>query len=530
MRRIVIVCLLAAVGLLPGARVRADGPHKPNVLFLMTDQQRFDTIAALGNAHIYTPNLDRLVKRGLVFTQAYATCPVCVPSRYTIRTGCQPPTTRTFSNAHSMPAAGQVASMTGRCGPYLAQTMRDLGYRTFGIGKFHTQPWDEKLGYDVHLRSEELYGTSEQRRRDDFAAWIAREHPAYDFIEGLMGERTEMYYMPQMSPMPAACTVERWAADRAIEQIRSDDARPYFGFVSFIGPHPPFAPPIPFNRMYDPDRMPNPICGDLRADHLDEQIPWMNYAIWAEDINNSHARVLKARYYAEISYIDDCIGRILDAVEARGDSDNTLICFFADHGDHLGDHHAWQKESFFEASCHIPFLVSWPARLPKAERRSELVCLADLFGIATRAAGKVELREGVDLLATIDGKARPRTCLIGYYGEPGTRLFKVMVRQGEWKYVYMANGGREQLFELAGDPNELKNLADSRTDVARALHKEAIAACRTPGARDAVDGDDLRRFPFAARPLQRIYQFDRSRGVSGFPDKPGDVLKNPIER
>ena len=89
---------------------------------------------------------------------------------------------------------------------------------------------------------------------------------------------------------------------------------------------------------------------------MDEQIPWMNHLIWAEDINDPHARVLKARYYGEISYIDDCLGRILDAVEARGDADNTLICFFADHGDHLGDHSAWQKESFFEASCHVPFL------------------------------------------------------------------------------------------------------------------------------------------------------------------------------
>ena len=216
------------------------------------------------------------MKRGLVFTQAYATCPVCVPSRYTIRTGCQPPTTRTFSNAHSMPAAGQVASMTGRCGPYLAETMRDLGYRTFGIGKFHTQPWDEKLGYDVHLRSEELYGTSEQCRRDDFAAWIAREHPAYDFIEGLMGERTEMYYMPQMSPMPAACTVERWAADRAIEQIRSDDGAAVFRLclvhrtAPAVCPADPVQPDVRPGPHAESDLRRPPRRSSRRADSLDE--------------------------------------------------------------------------------------------------------------------------------------------------------------------------------------------------------------------------------------------------------------------
>jgi len=499
---------------------------KPNVLFLMADQFRFDAIAALGNRHIYTPNLDRLVRRGVTFTNAYSQCPVCVPSRYTIRTGCESATTRSFFNGLSKPAEGQAATMTGRCGPYLAQTMKTLGYRTFGIGKFHTIPWDEKLGYDVHLHSEELYASPEQRSRDAYASWIATKHPEYNFIEGLMGERTEMYYMPQMSPLPAEATVERWAAGRAIEQIRAvPGGQPYFGFVSFVGPHPPLAPPIPFNRIYDPDRMPNPVRGDPETDHMDEQIPWMNYAIWAEDINDPHARVLKARYYGEITYIDDCIGRILDAVEARPDADNTLICFFADHGDHLGDHRAWQKESYFEASCHVPFLVSWPGRIPAGRRRSELASLTDLFGIATGAAGKPEIREGADLLGVLAGSAKPREYLFGYYGEPGTPLFKMMVRHADWKYIFMANGGREQLFNLRNDPDEVKNLARQDPGTARALYDRAVSQCRRPALQAALEGGGLRRFPFQARPRQRIYQFDRSRGVTGFPARPEDVLK-----
>ncbi len=524
--------------------------HKsePNILFIMTDQQRFDTIAGLGNGQIYTPNLDRLVQRGVTFTNAYSPCPVCVPARYSIRTGCEPPTTRSFVNSISRPAPGQAETMEGRCGPYLGRTLQRLGYRTFGIGKSHTIPWDEDLGYEVHLHSEELYETPDQRARDAFAGWIAREHAEFDYIEALMGERTEMYYMPQVSPLPAELTVERWAADRAVEQIRHDDGRPYFGFVSFIGPHPPFAPPVPFNRMYDPDRMPNPVRGDLAIDHMDEQIPWMNQLIWAEDINDPHARVLKARYYGEISYIDDCLGRILDAVEARGDAERTVICFFSDHGDHLGDHHAWQKESFFEASCHIPFLVSWPACLPPDVRRQELVSLVDLFGIATGAAGGSETRDGIDLLDAhgVEGTAQLREFLTSMYGEPGTPLFKIMIRQGDWKYIFLANGGREQLFNVREDPLELGNcLADQTSmqikllyeilheypqpedpaEIAQRLRELAMRACSVPGAAEAVQADDLRAFPFQARPLGRIYQFDRSRGVAGFPARPGDLLK-----
>ena len=193
----------------------------------MTDQQRFDTIAALGNGDIYTPNLDRLVRRGLTFNNAYSPCPVCVAARYTIRTGCSSLKTRVFSNGIDAPAPGQAVAMTDRCGPYLASEMSSRGYRTFGIGKFHSNPWNEELGYQSHLHSEELYGSPEQRRGDAYASFISQHHPSYDFIEGLMGERTEMYYMPQMSPMPAHCTVESWVAARAIEHIRCEDGRPF---------------------------------------------------------------------------------------------------------------------------------------------------------------------------------------------------------------------------------------------------------------------------------------------------------------
>ena len=490
----------------------------------MTDQQRFDTIAALGNADIYTPNLDRLVSRGLTFDNAYSPCPVCVAARYTIRTGCSPLKTRVFSNGIDAPAPGQADGIKERCGPYLASEMSTRGYRTFGIGKFHSNPWNEELGYQSHLHSEELYGSLERRRGDAYASFISQHQTSYDFIEGLMGERTEMYYMPQMSPMPAHCTVESWAADRAIEHIRCVDGRPFFGFLSFVGPHPPLAPPIPFNRMYDPDRMPNPVRGELEIDHMDEQIPWMNYGIWAEDINDAHARVLKARYYGEISYIDQCLGRVLDAVEAREDSDNTLICFFADHGDHMGDHSAWQKESFFDVSCRIPFLLSWPARLEADVRQEKLVSLTDLYAIATGASGNVIVRDGWDVLGGIDEGVSAREALFGMYGSPGTPRFKIMVRQEEWKYIYLANGGREQLFNLHEDPEEIRQKAESNTHVVDRLRRLAIDALDNRAGEAALYECMLRAFEYERRPDRRVYQFDRSRGVVGFPERPEDVL------
>ena len=496
----------------------------------MTDQQRFDTIAGLGNDLIYTPNLDRLVARGTSCTNAYSTCPVCVPARYSIRTGCEPPRTAIFANEAAHPTNTQAEAMIARCGPYLAERMRELNYRTFGVGKFHTSPSDEDIGYDFHEHSEELYRPG-QRETDSYAKWIADIHPYYDFQEGLMGERSEMYYVPQMSHVPAEAGVEHWAAERAKEQIRRENAGPFFGFVSFVGPHPPFAPPIPFNRMYDPDRMGAPTLGDLETDHMDQQIPWMNRIIWAEEINEPWFRILKARYYGEISYIDWCIGKILDAVDNRDDAENTLICFFSDHGEHLGDHHGWQKESFFEESCHIPFLLSWPEQLPSDHKHDELVGLTDLFGIATGAAGDIDVRDGVDLLGSIRNGSVVRNCLVGYHGRPGTRAFKTMVRQAEWKYIYFANGGQEQLYNLREDPKELHNIANH--PVLAKLRSIAYDACNSGAASTSVENGELVHFPFTEYApddnpygdgTNRIYQFDASRGVTGFPEHPSDAM------
>src|SRR5213595_3393 len=501
-------------------------PHtRPDILFILTDQQRFDTIAALGNSDIYTPNMDRLVRRGITFSNAYATCPVCVAARYTIRTGCEPATTRVFTNAKAGPVHGQALEMETRCGAYLARTMSRLRYRTFGVGKFHTNPWNEDLGFETLWRCEETYHPP-NREGDDYGSWLARQHPEFDFLEQPMGERTEMFYLPQRSPLPANLGVEWWAADRAVHEIaNSTDPRPFFGFVSFVGPHPPLAPPIPFNRMYHPDRMPDLVLGSENEDHLDEEIPYMRYAIWADAINPALANIVKTRYYGEITYLDHCVGRILDAVEARANSQNVLICFFSDHGDLLGDHHGWQKQNFFEAACRVPLLLSWPAMLSKETVRNELISLADLFGIATEAAEECDMREGTNVLKMLRGECARRQYLIGMVEPPGSHDFKLMVVTDEWKYIFMANGGREQLFNLRQDPNELSNCVASASKIRNELYALGVQACQVPAGIDALDGQKLRAFPFRERPRTRIYQFDRSRGVVGFPDRPEDALK-----
>ncbi|MCL2479646.1 MAG: sulfatase-like hydrolase/transferase, partial [Treponema sp.] len=450
------------------------------------------------------------------FTNAYSNCPVCVAARYTIRTGRDTNLTGSYTNAKPYASDGLAEGVEDRCGPYLARFMGTHGYRTFGMGKFHTTPdWDEDLGFETMLHAEASYKDTDQRSRDAYGGFIMREHPEFAHVEQPHGDRTEMYYMPQTSPLPAELNQEAFIAGKAVDQINKKDPKPWFGFVSFFGPHPPLAPPVPFNRMYNPDRMDNPVCGDISVDHMDEQIPWMNNDIWANEINDFLARVIKSRYYGEISYIDSCIGRILDAVEKTEDPENTLICFFTDHGDHMGDHHAWQKESFFEQSVHIPFLLSWPGKIQQGIN-NELVGLTDLFGIAAAAAGTPDFRDGTDVLGMLNKTARPREYFFATYGDPGTPLFKFMVRKDQYKYIFLPNGSRRQLFDLRSDPFELHNLADELPDVVRELHDLAKNHARRPGWLAAFDGDDFRVFPYTERRRKRVNQMAHDRGIHGF--------------
>ncbi len=475
----------------------------------MTDQQRFDTIAALGHPHVRTPNLDRLVRRGIACTNAYSTCPVCVPARYSLMSGCEPTRTSWFGNWSPGDRVPE------RCGPYLAQMLADRGYRTWGLGKFHTEPRHEPLGFHVHEHSEELWPTAEEFLGDDYVKWLRARAPVLGHIEQVHGERSDMYYVPQVRPVPAELSVEAWLTERALEEFGRPDPRPQFGFVSYLTPHPPLAPPIPYNRLHDPDAMPDPIPGDPAIDAADDYLGWMNHAVWAEDIPPSMARRIRARYYGSIAYIDACLGRLLDAVEARPDADETLICFFSDHGDHLGDHRAWQKESFFEAACRVPLLVSWPARLPADRRHAGLAALTDLFGIAAAASGTPDLRDGRDLLGAFRGEGPGRDAVFGIFGTPGTRQFKCMVRRGDWKYVWLANGGRELLFNLRQDPGETRDFAGEAAGELAALRAEAVRTLAArPLSAPALEGGVLKALTFEPFPRVRIKQF--ARGVTDF--------------
>jgi len=176
-----------------------------------------------------------------------------------------------------------------------------------------------------------------------------------------------------------------------------------------------------------------------------------------------------------------------------------------------------QKSTWFEASAHIPFLMSWPARLSRGVKNNELVSLTDLFAIASSAAGSVDVRDGMDVLAMLDGVSAPRENLFGIHGLPGTHMFKFMVRSGPYKYNFYSNGGLRQLFNLEEDPHELHNIASDHSKIVTEMHASALAYARRPGLLSALEGDDFKAFPRTALPLnKRMYQMAEDLGVKDF--------------
>ncbi|WP_436922951.1 sulfatase family protein [Halosimplex amylolyticum] len=477
---------------------------QPNVLVVMTDQQRFDTISALGHDHVDTPNLDRLADRGVACTNAYSGAPICVPARHNVRTGREPVATGYLGNDKR-----SAEHLEAEHGPFLARAMGNRGYRTFGIGKFHAHPGDIDLGYDRRLTG------------DDYAT-----EPGADGAADT-GRLAAMNFLPQSCALPPDDRKMSWIADEAVTEIERDTDDPFFGFVSFSKPHPAWNPSPPFDDYYDPDDMPDPIREDRDLDHVDEKIPAQNYHFWkarADDTGESTIQIARAHYYGLVTQLDREIGRVLDAVEARDDAENTLICFVSDHGELLGDHHGWGKSSFFEESTRVPFLVSWPERLPADEAYDGLVSLTDVFGIATTAAGDPDLRDGADVLGALTGEAEPRDRLFGAHETPReTSLFSLphnftcMVREDDWKYVYAANGGREQLFDLDADPRETVDRSGDEPEVVERCRRAAVEWLREHGTTEYLDGDSLLSIPYERLEMGRYHP-----GTYGPPEETAD--------
>lgn len=421
---------------------------RPNILHIFTDQQRFDSISALGNPFVRTPNLDRLAREGTVFGRAYSPSPECVPARASMITGWYPGRTGCFSNGQPMPPQDT---------PTLMSLLRDAGYRTHGVGKCHFEPDRYALrGFQSRQSQEELCA---DRTKDDYESWIVSS--GMGWVIEPHGVRGEMYYVPQPSVLPQEAHPSHWVADRAIDFLSGEETEPWYLFASFIHPHPPFAPPIPWHKLYRAADMPLPFLPDNREDLLSFVNHFQNRYKFRDrgGLDLNLIRCIRAYYHACVSFVDEQIGRILRALEETGSLDNTLILFSSDHGEYLGDYGCFGKRGMHDVSSRVPLIVRWPGGELGGERCDCPASLVDFAPTFLSAAGigySPASFDGVDLRAVATGDCGRRH-VFSQYNCREDGLYMVVGENG--KYIFSAPDNKEYFYDLAGDPSESINAA-----------------------------------------------------------------------
>jgi arylsulfatase len=464
---------------------------RPNILLFFTDQQRFDTIGALGNPVIKTPNLDRIANEGTAFTSAFSPCPVCVPARCSMHYGQYPFNSGCYENGYNMPEDGRQSFM---------DVLTGAGYRTHGIGKCHFTPEPYALrGFETREVQEEG-GSPEHDNYLRFQCEHGLEH-----LCDPHGMRSEMYYIPQLAQMPAAQHPTQWVGDRSVAFIEGEatNDRPWFLFSSFIHPHPPFAPPAPWHKLYRAPMMPLPhVPADYEALWLFINRFQNRYKYRDQGIDQNLLRCMKQFYYACISFIDYQVGRVLQALEASGQLDNTLILFTSDHGELLGDYYCFGKRSAHDSCARIPLLARLPGCFEHGGRCDRPASLVDIMPTIMNAAGaQCETHEldGADLAQIVSG-AVAREMVYAQFSQGGDAMYTAV--SDEWKYVYSAPDDYEILIDRKQDRLDTRNHAG--LSHCRAAHERMRSALierlQAAGEEQAYDGDTWRRYPRKAMP------------------------------
>jgi arylsulfatase A-like enzyme len=423
---------------------------KPNILFLFTDDQRFNTINSLGNNEIITPNMDKLVRKGTTFTNACIPCgtsiAICMPSRAMLNTG-----RKLF---HIQGAGEQIPKEHITIG----QVLQKNGYRTFGTGKWHN--------------GKEFFNRSFSEGAEIFFGGMT-DHwnvPAFNYDPSGKYDKVclitdNFFYSNETRErncdhIHAGKHSSELVSDASIDFINNyEDDKPFYMYISYLAPYDPRTMPKKYLDMYNPEQM------ELPKNFL-ENHPFDNGALKVRDellasfprTQNETRRHL-AEYYAMITHLDAHLGRILDALEQKGCLDNTIIIFSSDNGLALGSHGLFGKQNCYDHSVRVPLIFSGP-EIPKNAQSEAYVYLFDIFPTICDLIG-IEITKSVEGSSLVDAMYNPGEKIRDYL------YFAYLDRQRAIKdqqyklveYIIKRNHSTTQLFDLKNDPLELFNLA-----------------------------------------------------------------------
>lgn len=436
--------------------------QQPNILFFFTDDQRYDTIRALGNLEIHTPTLDALVARGTVFENAYimgGTCAaVCMPSRAMLHSG------RTLFRIEGEGQSIPLEHAT------IGETLRSAGYATFGTGKWHN-------GSDAYARSFTHGGEIQMGGMGDH--WNV---PTFDFdptgkYEGSLPRcvdpitSNEVRYLRGNHVCAGTHSTDLFCG-ATIDFLRNRPAKqPFFAYVSFMAPHDPRTMPKQFLDMYDPAEISLP---ESFVPEHPFNIGWYGRDEQLEVTPRPAAAIRRhiVEYYAMITHVDDAMARMLAVLEETGAAANTIIVFAGDNGLALGRHGLMGKQSNYDHSVHVPLILAGPG-IPEGEKRGAFAYLFDIFPTLCEFCDVPvpDSVEGSSLApALADASERIRDRLYFAYED-----LHRGVRDERYKLIeYVVEGERHtQFFDLQADPHETNNRAGDT------VHTDRVARLRT---------------------------------------------------
>ncbi len=450
--------------------------RRPNILWICTDQQRWDTLGCYGNSFVNTPNLDRLAKQSTVFEHAYCQSPVCTPSRASFLTGRYPRTTRCRQNGQDIPAEEVLVT----------RLLADNGYTCGLSGKLHLSACHPSTCTEMERRIDDGYSVfhwshhagAGWNERNEYWAWLAEKREPFTSTP-----YSDCQYV--QTGMPEKLHQTTWCVDKACAFIDSQTnaEHPWLFCINLFDPHHPFDPPRELLERYMPllDDIPLPSYreGELANRPLYQQIDHQSaYGGRAgfpfPDMAEKDHRIVRAAYFAMCDLIDKQVGRLLDLLEKTNQADNTIIIFASDHGEMLGDHGIYLKGPYFyEPAIRIPLIISCPGTIV-AQRATALVELTDLAPTLLEAAciPRHPGMQGKSLLPMLTGKATADhhhdEVYCEYYNampwhrKPTAHL--TMVRTVKHKLVVDHSTSKSELYDLEADPREQQNLWNARAD------------------------------------------------------------------
>ena len=434
-----------------------------NLLIIISDEHRKDTMGCVGHHLVKTPNLDSLAARGTVFENAYTPSPMCVPTRASIATG---------DYVHKI---GNWDSATPYCGKTRSwmRHLRDQGVDVSSIGKLHFRSSDDDNGFVEEILPMHVVGG---------VGWtiglLREDTPKYDSsfeLSADVGQGKSTYTDYDLAITDATI---KWLKDKQ----RKD--KTWAGFISLVSPHYPLTAPSKYYNMYDTSLIDLPIGYNNPSDPKHSELKNIaNFFDYNKYFDEEKMRKAKVAYYGLTTFMDDCVGRILTALDESGQTEDTVILYISDHGDMMGDQGFWTKQIMYDASAGVPMIAAGPG-FPKGHRVKTGTSLLDVAATAVDITGVKhdhisQALPGLSLRQIANKQDDLDRTIFSEYHDGGSTTGTFMVRWNSWKYVYYV-GYPPQLFNMNADPSELTDLAENinRDPIIEAALKEGVNRLR----------------------------------------------------